>query len=73
MSRTSRKNGREEKCIMLLVGKPERKRLLGRPTRSLAYSIKTDLRVIGKGRKGDWINLARVGPLEYCFEHGNKP
>jgi hypothetical protein len=42
----------------ILVGKPERKRPLGRPTRRWAINIKMDLREIGWGGM-DWIDLAQ--------------
>jgi hypothetical protein len=42
----------------ILVGKPEGKRLLGRPKRRWVDSIKIDLREIGWDGK-DWIDLAQ--------------
>jgi hypothetical protein len=45
---------------MVLVGKPEGKRPLGRPRRRLVDNIKMDLRV--RGWDGmDWIDLAQIG------------
>jgi hypothetical protein len=41
-----------------LVGKPERKKPLGRPGRSWEDNIKMDLREIGWGGM-DWINVAQ--------------
>ena len=41
-----------------LVGKPEGKRLLGRPRRSLEDNIKMDLQEVGGGC-GDWMELAQ--------------
>jgi hypothetical protein len=41
----------------ILVGKPEGKRPLGRPSRRWVDSIKMDLREIGWGGM-DWIDLA---------------
>jgi hypothetical protein len=42
----------------ILVGKPERKRPLGRPRRRFVDNIKMDLREIGIGWDGvDWIDL----------------
>jgi hypothetical protein len=41
-----------------LVGKPEGKRSLGRPTRRWVDNIKMDLRETGWDRM-DWIDLAR--------------
>ena len=42
----------------VLVGKPERKRPLGRPRRRWEGIIKTDLQEVGGGR-GDWMELAQ--------------
>jgi len=41
----------------VLVGKPERKRPLGRPRRRWEDNIKIDLREVGRG--GDWMELAQ--------------
>ena len=41
-----------------LVGKPEGKWALGRPTRRWEDNIKTDLQEVGGGR-GDWMELAQ--------------
>ena len=41
----------------VLVGKPERKRPLGRPRRRLEDNIKMDLREVGGA--GDWMELAQ--------------
>ena len=41
----------------VLVGKPERKRPLGRPRRRWEDSIKMDLREVGGD--GDWMELAQ--------------
>ena len=41
----------------VLVGKPERKRPLGRPRRRWEYNIKMDLREVGCD-PGEWIDLA---------------
>ena len=43
----------------VLVGKPERKRPLGRPRRRWEDNIKTDLQEVGVG--GDWMELAQDG------------
>jgi hypothetical protein len=51
----------------ILVGKPERKRPLGRPRSRWVDNIKIDLREIGWSIM-DWIDLA-----EGSFEHGNEP
>ena len=50
----------EEKkgVYMVLVGKPERKRLHGRPRRKWEDNIKMDLQEVGCGGM-DWISLAQ--------------
>ena len=50
----------------VLVGKPERKRPLGRPRRRWKDNIKMDLQEVGRGC-GDWIELAeyRNRPREF--------
>jgi hypothetical protein len=50
--------GEKRNAYRLLVGKPEGKRLLGRPRRSWVYNIKMDLLEIGWGGV-DWIGLAQ--------------
>ena len=42
----------------VLVGKPERKRPLGRPSRRWEDNIKMDLQEVG-GSCGDWMELAQ--------------
>ena len=42
----------------VLVGKPERKRSLGRPRRRWEHNIKMDLQEVGGGR-GEWMELAQ--------------
>jgi len=42
----------------VLVGKPEGKRLLGRPRRRWEDNIRMDLQEVGMGR-GDWMELAQ--------------
>ena len=49
--------GGEESCIVL-VGKPEGKRPLGRPRRRCEDNIKMDLEEVGWGCM-DWIDLAQ--------------
>jgi hypothetical protein len=51
-------NGEEGNVYRLLVGKPEGKRLLGRPRRRWVDDIKMDLEEIGRGGM-DWIGLAQ--------------
>jgi hypothetical protein len=42
----------------IMVGKSDRKRLLGRPRHRLVHNIKMDLKEIGWGGM-DWISLAK--------------
>jgi hypothetical protein len=42
----------------VLVGKPEGKRLMGRPRRRWEDNIKMDLQEVGRGC-GDWMELAQ--------------
>jgi hypothetical protein len=51
--------GEERKVYKVLVGKPEGKRLLGRPRCRWEDGIRMDLREIGLGGV-DWIQLAQV-------------
>jgi hypothetical protein len=44
---------------VLLVGKPEGKRPLGRPRRRWEGNIKMDLQKVGGGDRGDWMELAQ--------------
>ena len=50
--------GREERRIQGLVGKPERKRPLGRPRLRWEDNIKIDLEEMGCG-KMDWFEVAQ--------------
>jgi hypothetical protein len=50
--------GEKRNAYKLLVGKPEGKRLLGRPTRRWVDNIKMDLEEVGRGDV-DWIGLAQ--------------
>jgi hypothetical protein len=50
--------GEERKVYKVLVGKLERKRPLGRPTRRWEDGIRMDLREIGLGDV-DWFRLAQ--------------
>jgi hypothetical protein len=58
VSGTSGTNGREEERYRLLVGKPEGKRLLGRPRRRWIDNIKMDLSELELSVV-DWIGLAQ--------------
>jgi hypothetical protein len=51
------RKGAKRNVYNILVGKPEGKRLLGRPRRSWVGNIKIDLREIGWGDM-NWISLA---------------
>jgi len=50
--------GEDRGVQRVLVGKPERKRPLGRPRRRWEDNITMDLQKVGGGR-GDWMELAR--------------
>jgi hypothetical protein len=50
--------GAKRNACRILVGKPERKRPLGRPRRRWEDNITIDLREIGLGGM-DWIDLAQ--------------
>jgi hypothetical protein len=50
--------GEDRRVHRVLVGKPERKRLLGRPRRRREDNINMDLHEAGGGR-GDWKELAQ--------------
>jgi hypothetical protein len=51
-------NGEKRNAYRILVGKPEGKRQLGRPTRRWEDNIKIDFRYVGR-RGIDWIHLAQ--------------
>jgi hypothetical protein len=50
--------GEKGNAYKLLVGKPEGKRLLGRPRRRWVDNIRMDLGEVGRGDV-DWIGLAK--------------
>ena len=50
--------GEERVVYSVLVGKPERKRPLGRPRRRWVDNIRMDLKEVGCGHM-DWIGLAQ--------------
>jgi hypothetical protein len=58
MGRACSTKGEKWNAYRILVGKPERKRPLGRPRRRWVDNIKMDLREIGWGGM-DSINLAQ--------------
>jgi hypothetical protein len=65
-------NGAKRNAYRILVGKPERKRPLGRPKRRWVDSIKIDLRdrMGWYGRDG---SSSGWGPVEGSCEHGDEP
>jgi hypothetical protein len=63
--------GEKRNVYMLLVGKPERKRPLGRPRRRWIDNIKMDLLDIGLNVV-DWIGLAQ-DRYRWRAQLGNKP
>jgi hypothetical protein len=58
MDRTCSTHGEKKNAYRILVGKPERRRPLGRPRRGWEDNIRMDLRVIGWSVM-DWIHLAQ--------------
>jgi hypothetical protein len=58
VDKTCNKHGTEEKCIKILIRKPERKRPLGRSRRRCEGNIKMELSEIGWVVTG-WIHLAQ--------------
>jgi hypothetical protein len=58
MGRSCRTNGEKRNAYSILVGKPEGKRPLGRPSYSWVDNIKMDLTEIRCGCK-DWIDVAQ--------------
>ena len=57
MGRTRCTYGSVQKCIYILMEKPEGKRPLGRPRRRWEDNIKMDLREVGSDPR-EWIDLA---------------
>jgi len=64
--------GEERGVYMVLVGKPEGKRQLGRPRRRWVDNIRTDLQEVGRGYM-DWIGLAQDRQVADGCECGNEP
>jgi hypothetical protein len=58
MGRACSTNGEKSNACRILVGKPEGKRLLGRPRSKLVDNILINLRAIGWDGM-DWIDLAQ--------------
>ena len=63
--------GEERGAYRVLVGKPERKRPLGRPRRRWVDNIRMDLQEVGCGYV-DWIGLAQAQVADACV-CGNEP
>jgi hypothetical protein len=55
-----------------MMGKPERKRLLGRPRRRWEDNITMDLQEVGSGGL-DWIELAQRRDIAGTCECGSEP
>jgi hypothetical protein len=53
--------GEDRGVHRLLVGKPEGKRLLGRPRHRWEDNIKMDLQEVCVGVRGDWMELGTGG------------
>jgi hypothetical protein len=51
--------GDDRGVYSVLVGKPEGKRPLGRPRRRGEDNVKMDLQEVGRGGRGDWMELAQ--------------
>jgi hypothetical protein len=64
--------GEERGVHRVLVGKPEGKRPLGRPRRTLEDNIKMDVQEVGCGVL-DWIGLAQNRQVAGTCECGNEP
>jgi hypothetical protein len=65
-------NGEKGNAYMILVGKPEGKRPLGRPRRMWVDNIKMDFRVIGWDGM-DWIGLAQDRDQWRALVNCNEP
>jgi hypothetical protein len=67
--------GEERKVYKVLVGKPEGKRSLGRPSRRWEDGIRMDLREIGLGGGvcGLDSTVSGQGPVAGCCECGDEP
>ena len=64
--------GREEMCYRVLVGKPEGKRPLGRPSRRWEDITKMVIREVGWGGM-HWIDLAQEPQVADSSERGDEP
>jgi hypothetical protein len=65
--------GVERKVYIVLVGKPEGKRPLGRPRRRWEDGIRMDLREIGLWGCGLYSTGSGQGPVAGCCERGDEP
>jgi hypothetical protein len=64
MGRAHRTNGEQKNAYRILVGKPERKRPLGKPRPRFVDDIKIDLREIGWHLTGSmWLRIWTSGGL----------
>ena len=64
--------GEERGVYRVLVGKPEGRRLMGRPRRRWVDNIRMDLQEVGYGYI-DWIGLAQDRQVADSCECGNEP
>jgi len=64
--------GEERVVYRVLVGKPERRRPLGRHRRRWVDNIRPDLQAVGCGYM-DWIGLAQDRQVADAYECGNEP
>jgi hypothetical protein len=67
------RTGEERKVYRVLVGKPERRRLLGRPRLRWEDGVRMDLRAIGLGGGGLDSTGSGQGPVAGCCECGDEP
>ena len=65
MGRKFSTHGAIQKCIRILVGRPEGNKPLGRPQRRWKDNIKMDLREVGCDA-GDWIDLPQ-DRVQWCY------
>jgi hypothetical protein len=66
--------GERRSAYRILVGRPERRKILGRPTRSRENNIKIQLHEVGWGGGVDWSDLAqRYREVTFSCVCGNEP
>jgi hypothetical protein len=73
MRRACSTNGETRNAYRILVGKPEGKKLLGRPRCKWVDNIKIDLKRDRLGWCGVDRSSSGLGPVEGSCEHGNEP